>query len=311
MAGGINAGEFFINLGIKGGEGTLGMVSKTKEGFGELKSMAIESKAAILAALYALEKIVSTSGELGTTLKNFQSVSGIAPEVLQRYQYAAMKAGVANDSLLQSFLKLQSMAFDVRAGKGLPEWMAPIITTLAQHGKPIGPDWPARWQKDPTLGLQALSQFALLSDIDTSTKALALQRAGMAPDLAAALMRGMLTPGKLSDVPKEIILSEKEIIRLDALNQKFNQGLKEVGSTLNATFAGRGWDENVEFIHKMSEGIARRRKEHAEGKSFYIKQQINVHGHADPKAVKKAAHDGVVEGAGKIISTLPSAQTSH
>lgn len=312
---GVNAGEFFINLGIKGAEGTIGLVNKTKDGFGDLKSMAIESKAAILAALYALNKIVETSGQLGTTLRNFQSISGIAPETLQRYEYAAMKAGVANETLLQSFLKIQGMAFDVRAGKGLPEWMAPIITTLAQHGKDVGPDWAARWQKDPTLGLKALSDFALLPDIDKSTKALALQRTGAAPDLVAALMRGALTPSQIAQVSSRDILSEGEIKALDEARQKRDKILHRVGYGAHhviANFSGYLSPEEKAMVESFDVPESRgQRRGTTVNNKVSIHQQINVHGHADPKQVKKAAHDGTMEGAGKIISTLPSAQTSH
>lgn len=301
------AGEFFVNMGIKGSEKTNSQLRQTTDGFADLKKMSVETKGAILAALYVLEKIVATSGQLGTTLKNFGAVSGIAPEVLERYQYAAKKAGVENDSLLQSFLKLQGTAFDVRAGKGLPPWMSSIITSLAQHGVNVGSDWAARWQQDPTIALQAMQKFAQLKDIDTSTRSIVLQQAGFAPDLVAALMRGALTPGKLAEVPSMAILNQEQVTNLDKMRQAWDN--------LGSYVAG-GWNKGLAGFLKYSsmagEGLMVENPNAPHHVIHHHKtevhQQINVHGNADPSKIKKAAHDGAAEA---LTANTYSAQTSH
>lgn len=316
---GLSAGEFFVNLGLKGADGTIGLLNKTTGGFSELKSMSVETKAAILGVLYALEKIVSTSGQLGTSLQNFKAVSDINPDVLQRWEYAAIKAGVPTQTLLNSFLKLQSVAFDVRAGKGLPEWLTPIITSLAQHGQDIGTDWASRWQKDPTLAFKAIQQFAQLSDIDRSTRALALERAGFDPNLVTALMRESFTQANLNKVPQSAILKRDEIERLDTMRQKWDSLWSIVGitgskmvSNIMAT-AEQRQAMTLDYYHSHGQLLSRPGGIHHGGtqNKVDIHQQINVHGNQNPGKIKKEAHDGTMEASHKIISTLPSSQTSH
>lgn len=317
---GVNAGEFFVNLGIKGAEGTMSIIKGARGGFEGLKESSIETKAAIIATLYALTKMVTMAGEMGTTLKNFQSVSGVVPEVLQRWQYAAEKAGVPTQSLLNSFLKMQGTAFDIRAGKGLPEWLAPIITTLAQHGQDIGSDWASKWQKDPTQAFQAFQKYALLTDIDKSTRAITLERTGLSPELVAALMRGALTPSALGKVPDFAIRTKKEVDTLSRADERLTSAGNIIGSLKDRLVAiGEIYMENkdsqrerdrIKFEkivntpgHKGLFGPTQNKVE--------IHQQINVHGSGDPTKIKKAAHDGTMDASHKIISTLSSAQTSH
>lgn len=298
----VNAGEMYVNLGLKGDEGTVGKLNKTTDAFSELKSMSIETKATILAALVALEKVVSTSGELGTTLRNFQTLSGIAPQVLERYQYAAQKAGVANESLLNSFIKLQQTAFDIRAGKGLPDWLTPIITSLAQHGHDIGPDWAARWQKDPTLGFQAMQQYARETDIDVSTRAITLERTGLSADLVAALMRGALTPSKLSQVPTDAILTSSEIGHLDTMRQKWDSLWSVVSHT------------GAKMVSDVLESRDERRRnqiEYYKERGIVINQNINVHGNGDAQRLKKAAHDGTMDAGRQISQTVSGSGTNN
>lgn len=227
---GVKAGEFFVELGIKGAEGTLGALGKTNSAFADLKTMSIEAKAAILAALYGIEKLVSSSGELGTTLKNFSTISGVSTDVLQRYQFQAEKVGVANQSLQNSFKHVQESMLGIRAGEGLPKWMAAIVTSLAQRGVDLGPDFVARAQKDPALAFQAMQKYALIPDkeIDRSTKAITLQQAGWSPDVVTAMLRGVFTPEKLAAVPSSAILSGNEIDKLDALRARWDSLITEI-----------------------------------------------------------------------------------
>ena len=301
------AGEFFVDLGVKGSDKTVSDVAHVKDGFSDLKSTSIETKAAMLAALAVLEQVVSTSGQLGTTLKNFEAVSGIAPQTLQRYEFAAQKAGVANESLLQSFLKLQTTAFDVRAGKGLPPWMSAIITSLAQSGQDVGSDWASRWQKDPTIGFQAMQQFAQLKNIDQSTRAQVLEQAGFAPDLVAALMRQALTPGKLSEAPSQVILNEHQVNQLDKMRQSADAGWSIMKGVFNKFLVG-----GLDVSDLASGGLMQEKVQHKMGNHISLEnhQVIHIHGHGDPAKVKKAAHDGAMD-AGKHISNTLSTQTSH
>ena len=50
-----NAGEMYVNLGLKGADSMIGGMGRIKEGLSDIKVMSIETKAAILAALAVFE----------------------------------------------------------------------------------------------------------------------------------------------------------------------------------------------------------------------------------------------------------------
>ena len=302
-----NAGEMYVNLGLKGADSMIGGMGRIKEGLSDIKVMSIETKAAILAALAVFEKMVSTSGQLGTSLVNFQAISGIPIETLQRYQWTGIQSHTSKDAIEQAFLKTMNAATQTLAGQGLPPWLTPIMTSLAQHGDDVGPNWAQRWANDPTLGFQAAQKYALYSDIPKSTRLFTLEQAfpGIPPE---ALMRGDFTQGRLGTAPPEVILNQQEAGRLDKARQLWDRVWARAGGTVHSTLAGRGIDEDLKFIHGFKEGFERRLGDHRTTLHFH--QTVNVHGNAHPAQVKKAAADGGKDAANSISQSF-SSQTSH
>lgn len=122
----MNVGELFVSLGIKGSEKTVGALNDVKKNLGEAKSMSIEAKAAIIGAVYALERLFASSGQRGTELVNFNALLGMSTKTLQQYQYAARQVGVSNEEVASTFKGLSATATNVLLGKGAPEGMARI-----------------------------------------------------------------------------------------------------------------------------------------------------------------------------------------
>jgi hypothetical protein len=57
----MKVGELWVNFGIKGTHNAAKDLSKVKTGMTEIKAMSIEAKAAIVGAIYALERMMSSS----------------------------------------------------------------------------------------------------------------------------------------------------------------------------------------------------------------------------------------------------------
>lgn len=332
-----SAGEMFINLGIKGADKTFGDLMKTNDAMKDLRSVSIETKAAILAVLYGIEKLVTTSGQLGTTLKNFSTISGVSADTIQRYEFQAKKAGVANEALRNSFLKVQESMMNIRAGEGLPKWLAAIITTLAQRGVDLGPDFVARAQKDPTLAFQAMEKYAQIpdKDIDRSTRAITLQQAGWDPAVITAMMKGLFSPEKLSSVPNSAILKSGEIDKLDALRARWDILITEIEvfiAKMTAKFLQTDFGSNHHMTRDQIDEIEMKKwdnyfankvkadKElftwvkgvftHGDSKTpVTVSTTVNLHGPNGKKTIKnKSTHQ---QSASEIISQQTSAQTDR
>ena len=334
---GQSAGELFINLGLKGADKTIGGLVATNSAMSDLRSVSIETKAAILAVLYGVEKLVTTSGQLGTTLKNFSTISGVSSDTIQRYEFQARKAGVANESLRNSFLNVQESMLGIRAGEGLPKWMAAIVTSLAQRGVDLGPDFVARAQKDPTLAFQAMEKYAQIpdKDIDRSTKAITLQQAGWSPDVVTAMLRGVFDPKKIAAVPGAALLNGNEIDKLDALRSRWDSLIDEIETFLAKMTAKYLGDSTKGGGAKTREESEKRDRkvwaDYLKGKSEadkklyeYVVGRINAFATSHPIQVNTAVHLTSPEGKktikksethhqsnSKIISGQLSAQTSH
>lgn len=117
----MNVGELFINLGIKGSEKTVGAIAGVHKGMSELASTSIETKAAILGAMYGLERLMSMSGNMGTALTNFNALTGQSSRKLQQWQYAMVQAGGTAQDVTSAVMNIQKAMARVDLNKGVPE----------------------------------------------------------------------------------------------------------------------------------------------------------------------------------------------
>src|SRR5882672_10104653 len=117
-----SVGDLYVNLGIKGSDKTVGQIEDTKKGMGELKSMSLEAKAAILAVAYGFEQMMSQSSRFGTHLSNLSTYLGLPPKILQQYIWAGKQTGIAKEQIEGTFKSLESIMANLRMNKGVPEF---------------------------------------------------------------------------------------------------------------------------------------------------------------------------------------------
>jgi len=206
----MNIGELFVNLGIKGSEKTLSALSATRKGMGDLKTMSLETKAGLVAAMYALERLFATSGQAGTGLTNFNALLGVSAKTLQQYQYAARQMGVSNQEVEGSFKALQATMAKTLMGKGAPEGMQ----RLAQLTGGITPQEIEQMAKTPELLMQRLQQYAK-RETNAGLRNEVLKSFNISDNMISAMVRGAFRPDVLKKAP---IYSDKEIGALDKAN---------------------------------------------------------------------------------------------
>lgn len=223
----MNAGDFFVNLGVKGADKTIGQLTDVQKGMGELGSMALESKASIVAAIYAVEQLFSKSGKLGTNLANFSVLTGISTKTLQQWQYGMIQAGGSADEMTANFKSVQQSMAQIALMGAPPKH-------FAQMAKLIGdPDlWKNKLNTEYMMnayvkGLRVASKSpeakAIMNEVAKSL--------GLTEGFIVSARKGTLNPEALAKAPT---YSKNEIDQLD----KANIGWSNLGLTIER-MAGR------------------------------------------------------------------------
>lgn len=206
----VTAGEFFVNLGVKGAEKTVGAITSVRKGLNETASTSLETKAAIVGAMYALERMFAASGAMGTGLTNFNSLLGVSTKTLQQYQYAARQMGVTNEETAGTFRSLQGLMSKTLMGEGAPKGLARV----AQLTGGMSPADILRYQQHPEELINKLQMYAL-REKNLGLRNEVLKSFNLSDSMIAAMSRNAFTPSALARAPT---YSEGEIRQLDRAN---------------------------------------------------------------------------------------------
>lgn len=209
----LSVGEFFLDIGIKGADKTVNAIGTVKGSLQEAKSMSLEMKAALFGLLYGFEKLTSHALHVGQSLTNFNTLTGIATDTLQRYQYVAGEAGASTQELDAAFKGVQNSIATLQVERTVPPWMARMGNFMAEHGKskinvneligPNGTEYLFRWYQE-FLNLPIAAQV----------KKKLMEGSGIGGEnVLAAMMRNKFTPENLAKAPT---LSNNEV---DVLNR--------------------------------------------------------------------------------------------
>lgn len=197
--------ELFVELGIKGSEKTVQGMKNIKNGLGEIKSLSLETKAAILGALYGLEKMMSQSAQMGTGLTNFTALTGLSAKTLQQWQYAARQAGVSSEEFTGNLKGVQSAMTNMLMGKGAPEGMGLLANKVGFDPKRA---------RDTFYVMEQLQKFAR-SGVPEDLSNNVMKSFGLGEGTIAAMRRNVFQPDTFKRAP---LYSEGETKQLDKVN---------------------------------------------------------------------------------------------
>lgn len=197
----MNIGELFVDLKIKNADKTVGAITSVKKGMGELGSTSLEAKAAIIGAMYGLERMMAISGAMGTSLTNFTAYTGKSAQELQRWQYAARQAGVGAEEMTGSVKAVQSAMANMLMGKGSPEGFALL-------NKAVGGIDPAKYR----------DTFYMLTQLQKGMQTMSPEMGnivgksfGLSEGTIAAMRRNAFTPEMLKKAPVYSLGEEKAL----------------------------------------------------------------------------------------------------
>jgi hypothetical protein len=236
----LNLGELFLNLGVKGSEKTIGALDNVQKGLKDTSSNALAAKAAILGAFYALQRLMSASGQRGTDLTNFNEVVGVSAKTLQQYEYAARQVGVANEEVQGTFKSIQDTMTKTLLGEGAPKGLARVAMLTGG----ITPEDLQRFAKRPQDLIQKLQEYAQ-KETDKGLRSDVLKGFGVSDKMIAALGRKAFTPEMLQKAPT---YSDKEIGELD----KANAAWSNLGNAIEMSIGKFNAKHGVELVEGIS-----------------------------------------------------------
>lgn len=224
-------GELFVNLGVKGSEKTVGALVGVGKGMGDLKSMSLETKAAIAGVFYGLEKLMAHSVALGTSLTQNSALLDVSAKTLQKWQYAGVQAGDTAEGVVSSIKGINSAMAELYTGGTAAEYMGLVgERLLGKGGFSI-----SRAMKDPLYVMERLQTLAQDKSIPTGVLTNMLRSFGVGEGTNVALRKGAFNDANFAKAP---VLSDATVSRLQkvqAAMANFEQHVSNIFAHLAAT----------------------------------------------------------------------------
>ena len=217
--------ELFVNIGLKGADQTKAGLGKVEDGLGKVKTMSIEAKAAILAAVYGLEKMMRGSAETGQKLVNFAALTGLNTVELQRWQKVGEQYKVTNEEMEASVVKLQSAMAKMKLGKGAPEGYEVFVKSVKDFDK--------NRTEDPFYMLKKLQEYAQMQKTpEAMARANEFMSSMIGPNMIAAMRRNAYSPSNLAAVPVQSEGQSKQLAKVDQAWTKMWQKIEKMMADL-------------------------------------------------------------------------------
>lgn len=226
--------ELFVNLGLKGADQAGKALGGVKSGLGDVKSLSLEAKAAIVGVVYGLEKLMSNSAQAGTGLYNFNALTGMSTKELQQWQYAARQVGISGEEMTGNLKGVQSVMSNMLLGKGAPEGLAMVANKVGLDPKKM---------RDTMYVMQQLQKFAQQVPQDVGNQM--LKSFGLSEGAIAAMRRNAFRPEVFSKAPT---YGEGEIKSLD----KVNVAWSNLGQKIEMAFGHLTAKDGLKIVGEIS-----------------------------------------------------------
>jgi hypothetical protein len=199
--------ELFVELSVKGSDKTVNAFKSVKTSLGEVKSMSLEAKAAILAAVYGLERMMSQGAQTGTNLTNFTALTNLSAKSLQQWKWAAQQAGVQGEEFTGSLKSVQDNVSKMLAGGGAPKGLGLIANSVGIDPKKL---------QDTFYMMEKFQEFAQKNKSTLATDA--LKSMGLSEGVIAGMRRNVFTQDNFKKAP---IYGDGEIKQLDKVKTAY------------------------------------------------------------------------------------------
>lgn len=234
----MNVGELFVSLGVKGSDKTISAIANVQTGLGQVASMSLEAKAAIVGAFYALEQLTAASTRMATGMINLSALTGQDQKTLQQWAHAAELAGINAQDAANTFTSLQNVMTNLRWNKSVPEGWQQFQQIV--HGVDK-----SKFVNDFGYAMGKIRDLAK-APIDPGTRNMLLKNLGISESMIGPLVRGKFDPEVLN---KMLFLTNQQNAALD----KFRTGIVGVGQTWEKEFGVLTAEHGTEVIKNIKD----------------------------------------------------------
>lgn len=234
----MKVGELFINLGLTGADATGKALGTVKTGLTGIRSISLETKAAIIGIFYGLEKLTSASAQWGTDLTNMTTATGLSTKAIQQWDYVAQKAGGSAEEMNSSFKNTQKILLDMQSGMGPP----PAFLEDMMNSVQFDPD------KINDMEYFYSKAQEYLSKLRPEVAQKAAQSFGFGEHVGTGMQRGMFSQKNRDSAP---IISDRTVRANDRVNQKWNEVAAKIKKAF-ADFTGAHGEELVKQVGDLA-----------------------------------------------------------
>lgn len=219
----MTAGELVVNIVLKGGEKAKDTFEGLNKGVKSVASSSLEAKAALVGAVYALDRLISSAGQQGSTLTQFINLTGQSAESLQRWKLAFERTGGAAEDMQSSVQSVYQSLVKQNAGLG-------AIAGFGFVNNAMNMDMAKVRNNDAFYVMEQLRQFANSQRGKTGIGTDMLKTFGLSDSVIAGLRNKDMDPSK---VAKGLIIGDHEREGLNKMNIALNafwQNMRRFGT---------------------------------------------------------------------------------
>lgn len=242
----MTVGELFIKIGVKGDGSAKKALKGTQDGLGAIKSMSLEAKAAIVAVVYGLQQMMSSSMKTGTTLSNFAAMTGISTKALQQWEFAGGRFNIAASEIQSSFEGLFAAMARMKI-EGADNSLGFIMQSLGRGSEEID-----RFINDTQYAMETMREFNNLTTVDKGTKFVMNEKMGMSGAMQAGFAQNAFDPKILARAPT---LGEGGIKALAGVNAQWSEIMSKISNSIDNLVIAFGPDITKQIGQFVTVGL--------------------------------------------------------
>lgn len=123
-------GELFLKLGVKGADAAKRSLDDVRKGMSDIGSSSLATKAAILGAMAAVERLTGMGSQVAMDMYKFTKSTGESTDVLQKWQYALGLYDVPVEQTTGVLTSIKNAFAQMQMGGGPPPGLALLAESL-------------------------------------------------------------------------------------------------------------------------------------------------------------------------------------
>lgn len=222
----------------------MNVLSTVKTGMGGIRDVSLEAKAAILAAVYALEKMTTGAANSGYEIQSLATYLDIGTKSLQQWRYAALQAGISNQEFDQSAKAVQNNIKQFAADGKLPKGSDIIANETSFN-------FSKKFKVDDIF--PKLLEFAHNKKYSRENIETILEAWGLSSNEISQAIMGKFTTANLSKAP---ILKDNELGKLSNITVEW-ANLEAKVKMFMAHLTAKDGEEAVKNLNHMADSVFR------------------------------------------------------